>query len=71
MTTHTTTARPPCPRCGGHIQVVNTKIVGENRLRYLGCRKCGYRPPQNKLIIPLEYAPPQVRATSSIDTTRQ
>ena len=58
-----------CPSCGAQIQVVNTRIIGTQRVRYLGCRSCGYRPVKNKIIIPLEYAPPRV-ATSSTQPHR-
>ena len=54
----------PCPRCGGVVQVVNTLVVGESRIRYYGCRQCRYRPPGNKQTVPLLYAPRRV-ATSS------
>jgi hypothetical protein len=46
-----------CPQCGGVIQVVNTVIVGESRVRYYGCRQCGFRPEANKQTVPLCYAP--------------
>lgn len=58
----------PCPRCQADrrftpagkrpvIQVVNTEADGGARIRYLGCRACGYRPKGNKRIIALEFAP--------------
>lgn len=53
-----------CPKCNSVVQVVNTRIVGGSRIRYIGCRGCGYRPPHNKRIVPLIYAPARV-ATSS------
>ena len=52
-----------CEKCGARLQVVNTKIIGESRVRYYGCRDCGFRPPGNKHVLPLRYSPP--RATSS------
>lgn len=58
----------PCPRCRADrrltpagnppvIQVLNTEADGGTRIRYLGCRACGYRPKGNKRIVPLEFAP--------------
>lgn len=57
----------PCPQCracgrltpAGRvplIQVVNTEADGGVRIRYLGCRCCGYRPKGNKRVVPLEFA---------------
>lgn len=48
-----------CPRrkCKGRIQVVDTAVKGDHRIRYLGCRMCGYRPVKNKIIVPIAYAP--------------
>jgi C4-type Zn-finger protein len=70
------TAQPAdrCPICGGHMQVVNTKIVGNSRIRYYGCRACGFRPADNKVTVPIQFAPPRnfrVGATSSteVDTS--
>lgn len=51
----------PCPTvgCDGTIIVVNTEITedGAHRVRYLGCRKCGYRSDDNKRVVPIEHAP--------------
>lgn len=55
----------PCPNCGGRLVVVNSFASGDYRVRYLGCRACGYRPPNNRLVVPLRYAPPRNFATSS------
>ena len=55
----------PCPRCGAILGVVNTRIIGQTRVRYIGCHGCGFRPEGNKMVIPLVYAPPRVRAISS------
>ena len=49
-----------CPKCGnGVYQVVNTRVSDERdvRIRWLGCRSCGYRPPDNKQVVPLAHAP--------------
>jgi hypothetical protein len=42
-----------CPKCGGKIIVVNSLRISESRIRYLGCRKCGFRPHDNKRVVPL------------------
>ncbi len=36
-----------CPQCGDRLQVINTRVVGEHRVRYVGCRTCGFRPPNS------------------------
>jgi len=48
-----------CPRrkCKDYIRVVKSEVKGSYRIRYLGCKSCGYRPAKNKQIVPLEYAP--------------
>ncbi len=50
-----------CPVCNAPIIVVNSLISRDrrSRIRYHGCRQCGFRPPDNKTVIPLEYAPPR------------
>jgi len=56
----------PCPACdAGSIQVVNTFVTGRNRVRYLGCRTCGFRPTGNKVVVPVKFAPPRFIATGS------
>lgn len=58
----------PCPCCrltgqltpSGKppvIQVVNSRANGGTRVRYLGCRICGYRPKRNKRTVAIEFAP--------------
>lgn len=58
----------PCPQCRAGqrltstgrtpvIQVLNTEAGSGVRIRYLGCRSCGYRPKANKRILSLEFAP--------------
>ena len=37
-----------CASCGGRYVVTNTRVAAGRRIRYLGCRSCGYRPPRNK-----------------------
>ncbi len=55
-----------CPRCELHgitppplLIVINSRVRESHRVQYLGCKRCGYRPPNNKRIIPLTFAPPQ------------
>lgn len=43
-----------CP-CGNRFVTIDTKIRGDLRIRYLGCRRCGTK--HGKLVIPLRYAP--------------
>lgn len=52
---------PLCAHCGDVLVVVNSKIQGEFRIRFYGCRRCGHRPDENKQVVPLEYAPPRRR----------
>jgi hypothetical protein len=42
-----------CPKCGGKIIVVNSFTISQSRIRYFGCRGCGYRPDDNKRVVPL------------------
>lgn len=49
--------RCPMPECEGRITTYSTRVVGEVRVRYIGCNTCTYKPLGNKLIIPLRYAP--------------
>jgi len=59
------TTGDPCPRCGAPVQVTTTRIVGDFRVRYLGCRRCGHST-GDKLLVPIAYAPRRVRTTSRI-----
>lgn len=48
-----------CSRCRGKLRVANTLVkeaIGV-RVQYLACDLCHWRPADNKVIIPLEYAP--------------
>lgn len=63
-----------CPRCGaGRIGVLNTVVHAEDgyRVRSLGCRGCGFRPDDNKRLVPLEYAPPQQRVMQRLALRRR
>lgn len=51
----------PIPACPGHLIVANSRIRGEYRIRFLACKLCGHRPIDNKVLIPLVYAPPRAR----------
>lgn len=50
-----------CPGCAGVIRVHTTRInfALSKRVRYMHCEKCGWTPPDNKWIVPLEHAPPR------------
>jgi ribosomal protein S26 len=43
-----------CQKCGGPIVTLNSRKQGRSRVRYYGCKRCGWRPPKNKLVIPIE-----------------
>lgn len=49
----------PQPKCPGVMHVANTKVDEEAgmRIRYLACSVCGFRPANNALMVPLEFAP--------------
>lgn len=53
--------RCQCAKCRGHIKVVNTEAKEDlgYRVQYLGCDTCHMRPDDNKVIVPLEFAPPR------------
>jgi len=62
-----------CPECGHYYVTVNTRIIPDAmlRVRYIGCRRCGHRPPDNRIEVPLRDAPPmrqRFRATDSPST---
>jgi formate dehydrogenase maturation protein FdhE len=48
-----------CPKCGADIGVTSTRISGENRVRYLGCKGCRCKELKSKQVVPLKYAPPR------------
>lgn len=50
-----------CDQCRGRLKVVNTEVRLDLdvRIRYLACNDCGWRPEDNKQIVPLEFAPPE------------
>lgn len=52
----------PRPDCGGRLTVYHTHTDATHRTRYLECDRCGAKPPHNKQIVPLEFAPPRRRA---------
>ena len=51
--------RCPEPGCSGKIVVYSTIVNARAaiRVRYHECDVCGCKPPQNKQIVPLNYAP--------------
>lgn len=52
----------PAPGCGGRLHVYHTHCTADARIRYLECDRCGWKPDDNKQIVPLEFAPPRRRA---------
>jgi hypothetical protein len=52
-----------CAKCRGHLKV-KTTIVKEDegvRVQYLACTLCNFKPDDNKIIVPLDFAPPRDR----------
>ena len=49
----------PCEKCGHRIRVLNSIVLPTNRVRYIGCPVCGWRPSDNKHVVPLRFAPPR------------
>lgn len=51
-----------CAKCLGFLKVANTIVNHDTgyRVQYLACELCAWRPENNKLVIPLEFAPPRV-----------
>jgi hypothetical protein len=47
--------------CRGLLHVYHTHVEGESRIRYLECEICGWKPADNKQVVPLELAPPRPR----------
>lgn len=56
----------PCP-CGHYLVVVKSEPKASSRVRYLGCRNCGYRPPNNKLVVPLKISIPNTLAVLRVN----
>lgn len=47
-----------CPNCGGKIGVTTSRIVGNSRERFIGCREfCGCKEINRKVVVPLSLAP--------------
>lgn len=44
-----------CPKCRKPFATIDTKVRGETRVRYMGCRECGTK--GEKVCVPLKYAP--------------
>lgn len=51
--------------CGGWLGVYHTHVEGDFRISYLRCRICHARPADNKLVVPLMYAPRRRRRNSA------
>lgn len=58
--------RCECDHCTGKLTVYAT-IVNEDtqrRTQYICCDVCSWKPEDNKIIVPLEFAPPRHRPSS-------
>lgn len=59
-----------CPKCGHYLTVVDSKRRNGRRVRYVGCdnrkdkRGCGYRPPGNGSVVPLDVHSGSIRFRS-------
>ena len=61
MNTTRPTTGDVCPQCqSARLQVLNSIVVSESRVRYFGCRRCGFRPEQNVVTVPLTDAPKRI-----------
>jgi hypothetical protein len=51
--------RCECAQCQGKLSVYSTHVKPDAgvRVRYLSCDICHWRPVENKVIVPLAYAP--------------
>ena len=70
MTTHKTAPGDDCP-CGHYLTVTTTRVDRKSglRVRYLSCRRCGFTPDDNVLVLPLIFAPARPKRTSSASPT--
>jgi hypothetical protein len=55
-----------CPHCGQTIGIYCTRRTADGTIRYLGCRTCGHRPVDNKLVSASSLMP----ETLPVRTTR-
>lgn len=46
-----------CNGCVGYLRVANSYVVESTRIRLLACNLCRWRPADNKILVPLQYAP--------------
>jgi len=55
--------RCECDGCRGRLTVYTTIVNHDEqrRTQYISCNLCHWKPEDNKLIIPLEFAPPMSR----------
>lgn len=63
-----------CPSCGkAQIKVLNTRPSESEgvRVRWLGCGGCGFRPPDNKQVVPLKFAPRRMSMRPRLDLRRR
>ena len=50
----------PCEKCRrGYYVVLDSFVKGTRRIQYLGCRRCGHRPAENKRSFPAEQRSPK------------
>lgn len=47
----------PVKDCAGTFAVYHTHCTDTSRIRYIGCDVCGFKPANNKQVLPLDYAP--------------
>lgn len=66
-----TALRHGCPECGGLVGVLNTRVEEAHRVRWYGCRECGWRPAENKQILPIDHAPGRRRLSRRTDLRRR
>lgn len=62
-----------CPQegCDGRLGVLNTRVIGSERVRWIGCHACGWRPQNNKQVVPLAIAPLQRRRLRRLSPRRK
>lgn len=47
-----------CPNCGGKIGVNTSRVVGDSRERFIGCKnRCGCKSINRKVVVSLTEAP--------------
>ena len=55
-----------CEACkGGYYVVLDTLVKGTKRVQYLGCKRCGHRPEDNRRAFPANERSPVFKRTVS------